>query len=604
MTDHTPDTEPLSASVNTATDEELARPVEETVSALLKAVRARQTYVSGNPLIEKFHSELCAKFVAIWDELPDLSLEIDEGRLLWRGREVYSKSVGPDNFAFRFFKDGVRQLALLPGVEEGELAEFIELVARSRPAHDEDLLATLWHRDFKAVRIDYVDVMEDDGSEVPRPDRNAGAGDSLEDMTEIEAVLESGAVTEEVSDEESDEFSDIALGEPDLLYLKREMEAEWARPIVHDVTLALLDQFEMRDQERRRQVVDILRELLPRLLAELDFSNVALIVNELQLLANKTGENETQELVTSLLRDMSEAMAEMVSAVDAEGLSPGADELAALVGALQAEAIPTLVRAIPAVPNRQTRDRLAEALDRLVESNPGYVVDLLSAEDPMLAAEAARIVGRIGLLEAEPFLVELSNRPEDVTRQAAIEALAILGSSVGAGVLSTALSDPQKDIRMAAVKAVVAVRPEGASALLAEIIGKSDIGDRDQGEQMAFMRSYAVLAGDEAVPLLSVILNGRKWWGGRRAPVTRACAARALGVVGSPAAKSALAKSASDKAAPVKSAVRVALKTLDADSDERFEAAALPEEDDRELVADPLDLDMEIDDRTGMEGAS
>jgi HEAT repeat protein len=589
--------------VNTATDEELARPVEETVSALLKAVRARQTYVSGNPLIEKFHSELCAKFVAIWDELPDLSLEIDEGRLLWRGREVYSKSVGPDNFAFRFFKDGVRQLALLPGVEEGELAEFIELVARSRPAHDEDLLATLWHRDFKAVRIDYVDVMEDDGSEVPRPDRNAGAGDSLEDMTEIEAVLESGAVTEEESDEESDEFSDIALGEPDLLYLKREMEAEWARPIVHDVTLALLDQFEMRDQERRRQVVDILRELLPRLLAELDFSNVALIVNELQLLANKTGENETQELVTSLLRDMSEAMAEMVSAVDAEGLSPGADELAALVGALQAEAIPTLVRAIPAVPNRQTRDRLAEALDRLVASNPGYVVDLLSAEDPMLAAEAARIVGRIGLLEAEPFLVELSNRPEDVTRQAAIEALAILGSSVGAGVLSTALSDPQKDIRMTAVKAIVAVRPEGASALLAEIIGKSDIGDRDQGEQMAFMRSYAVLAGDEAVPLLSVILNGRKWWGGRRAPVTRACAARALGVVGSPAAKSALAKSASDKAAPVKSAVRVALKNLDADSDERLEAA-LPEEDDRELVADPLDLDMEIDDKTGMEGAS
>ncbi len=602
MTDQTPDIDPSHDPDETATDDELSGLVEDAVNALLKAARARQTYVLGNPLIEKFQTELSDKLGAVWDALPHLSLTFDEGRLLWRDREVYSKPMGPDNFAFRFFKDGIRQLALLPGVEEGELAEFIELLAHSRPAHDDDLLATLWHRDFKAIRMDYVDASEEEVTEVPTPDRNAGAGENLEDMTEIEAVLESGVVTEE----DSAEFSDIALAEPDLLYLKREMEAEWARPVVHDVTLALLDQFEMRDQERRRQVVDILRKMLPHLLVERDFGNVALIVNELQLLANKTGENETQELVTSLLRDMSEAMAEMVSSLDSGVASPPADDLAALVGALQAEAIPTLVRAIPAVPNRQTRDRLAEALDRLVEANPGYVVDLLSAEDPMLAAEAARIVGRIGLREAEPDLVELSKRPEDVTRQAAIEALAILGSAVGAEALATALSDPEKNIRMAAVKAIEAVRPEGAAGLLAGIVDRSDKSDRDQGEQMAFMRAYAAIAGDEAVPLLARLLNGRKWWGGQRAPSTRTCAARALGVVGSPAARTALQKAASDRAAPVKSAVRVALRAMDSDSDERMAVGELPDEAGEDPVTDALELDMniDIDDEDGKEGSS
>jgi HEAT repeat protein len=273
---------------------------------------------------------------------------------------------------------------------------------------------------------------------------------------------------------------------------------------------------------------------------------------------------------------------------------------------LQAEAIPTLVRAIPAVPNRQTRDRLAEALDRLVGANPGYLVDLLSAEDPMLAAEAARIVARIGLREAEPDLVELSKRPEDVTRQAAIEALAILGSAVGAEALATALSDPGKDIRMAAVKAIVAVRPDGAATLLAGIVDRSDLSDRAQGEQMAFMRAYGTLAGDEAVPLLEKRLNGRKWWGGRRAPLTRACAARALGVVGTPAAQSALQKAASDRAAPVKSAVRVALRAIDSDSDERVKVAMLSEEPEEDLVEDPLELDMDIDldDESGKGGPS
>ena len=602
MTDPTPDTNPSSDLTDAATNDRIAGVVEETVGALLKAARARQTYVPGNPLIERFHEELREKLATVWAELPHLTLAVDEGNLLWRDRVVYSKPMGPDNFAFRFFKDGIRQLALLPGVEEGELTEFIDLLARTRQVHDEDLLATLWHRDFKAVRMDYVDISEDEGIEVPRPDRNAGAGDSLEDMAEIEAVLEAGAFTEE----DAAEFADLALGEPDLLYLKREMEAEWARPVVHDVTLALLDQFEMRDQERRRQVVDILREMLPRLLGALDFSNVALIVNELQLLANKTGEDETQELVTSLLRDMSEAMAEMVSVVDAEGVSPAADELAALVGALQAEAIPTLVRAIPAVPNRQTRDRLAEALDRLVGANPEYVVDLLSAEDPMLAAEAARIVGRLELREAESDLIELSKRPEDVTRQAAIEALAILGSSVGAEALNTALFDPGKDIRMAAVNAIVAVRAEGAATQLGEIIESAAISDRDQGEQMAFMRAFATLAGAEAAPVLAKLLNGRKWWGGRRPSVTRACAARALAITGSPMARTALQKAASDRAAPVKSAVRVALRALDSDSDERIEAVALSEEADEHLVEDPLDLDMSMDfeDDSGKEGSS
>jgi HEAT repeat protein len=602
LTDQNPDIDPSHDPDRTATDDEVSGLVEEAVNALLKAARARQTYVLGNPLIEKFQTELSDRLGAVWDALPHLSLTFDEGRLLWRDREVYSKPMGPDNFAFRFFKDGIRQLALLPGVEEGELAEFIELLAHSRPAHDDDLLATLWHRDFKAIRMDYVDASEEEVTEVPTPDRNAGAGENLEDMTEIEAVLESGVVTEE----DSAEFSDIALAEPDLLYLKREMEAEWARPVVHDVTLALLDQFEMRDQERRRQVVDILRKMLPHLLVERDFGNVALIVNELQLLANKTGENETQELVTSLLRDMSEAMAEMVSSLDSGVASPPADDLAALVGALQAEAIPTLVRAIPAVPNRQTRDRLAEALDRLVEANPGYVVDLLSAEDPMLAAEAARIVGRIGLREAEPDLVELSKRPEDVTRQAAIEALAILGSAVGAEALATALSDPEKNIRMAAVKAIEAVRPEGAAGLLAGIVDRSDKSDRDQGEQMAFMRAYAAIAGDEAVPLLARLLNGRKWWGGQRAPSTRTCAARALGVVGSPAARTALQKAASDRAAPVKSAVRVALRAMDSDSDERMAVGELPDEAGEDPVTDALELDMniDIDDEDGKEGSS
>lgn len=564
-------------------DEGLGDQVEEIVNALLKAVRARQTYVPGNPLVDRFHGELCDRLRFLWEDMPHLSLTVDEGRLLWREREVYAKAVGPDNFAFRFFKDGIRTLALLPGVEESELAEFMDVLSSSRSAQDEDLLATLWHRDFKAIKLDYVDVSEDDALKVPASDRGRGAGESLADMSEIEEVLQSSPVSEE----EAAGFSDVSLGEPDLLYLKREIEGEWKRPLVHDVTLALLDQFEMRDQERRRQVVDILRELLPRLLTERDFGNVAIIVNELQLLANKTGEIETQDLVTSLLRDMSEAMAELVSETAGAEDSPAAEELAALVGALQAEAIPTLVRAIPSVPDRRTRDQLSQALDRLVGGNRGYVVDLLSAEDPMLAAEAARIVGRLGMHEAEANLAELARRPEEVTRQAAIEALAMLGSESGAGALVAALADPARDIRLAALNAISTVKPEGANSMMLSWVSRKDMARRDQTEQMAFLRTLAAVAGESAVPTLARLLNGRRWWGGRRPPTLRAAAARVLGTIDSEEARAALEKASADRAAPVKSAVRVALRSL-GEGLEDIEGALHPEFDPDDATAEDL----------------
>jgi hypothetical protein len=51
------------------------------------------------------------------------------------------------------------------------------------------------------------------------------------------------------------------------------------------------------------------------------------------------------------------------------------------------------------------------------------------------------------------------------------------------------------------------------------------------------------------------------------APSLRACAAQALAVVATPEARAVLEKAASDRAAVVKSAVRVALRTIDADPD-------------------------------------
>ncbi|MFQ5890885.1 MAG: HEAT repeat domain-containing protein [Gemmatimonadota bacterium] len=550
---------PAEAGVAAAeVDPQLVAEVREAVGAVLKAARAAHFYVPGNPLIEKFAGEARQCFSALWERLPHLSLVVDESRLLWRGEEVYSEALGPDNFAFHLFKDGIRVLAFLPGMEGEELREFLDLVRLGKAGGEaDDVLTTLWHRDFSFIRFEYVDLSaEEEGIEVPAPDRAAGEGEKLEDLSEIEEVVDGG----EIPAEEALDLGAVYLSDADQAYLRREMEAEWQRSLNRDVTLALLDQFEMRDHDRRRQVVDILREFLPRLLSERDFSDAALILNELQLLANRTGEVTTQELVTALLRDMSEAVAEMVAPASEGGATP--DEVSALLGALQAEAIPTLVRAIPAVSNLKTRRQLTHSLDRLVGAHPQQIIGLLRSDDPVLAGEAARIVARLRIAEAEPELVRLVKRPEEPARQAAIEALTALGSRAGAQALFTALEDASREVRLSAARAISELKPEGADRVMLGWIGGADLRERDPTEQMAFLKAYALVAGESGARVLDGLLNGRRWYGGRHPPSVRASAARALGMLGTDEARRALEKAAGDRNAQVRSAVRVSLRAL------------------------------------------
>jgi HEAT repeat protein len=443
-------------------------------------------------------------------------------------------------------------------VERSELDEFLLIVGGGPHGRQADMVAQIWHRDFDTIRIEFVDVSDED-LDVPEPNRMAGAGESLEDISELEEAVEAGPIPPE----EEAAFANLVLGEADVAYLRREMEAEWQRNLVRDVVLALLDQFEMRDHERRRQVVDVMREQLPRLLTDRNFANVALILNELQLLANKTGEEATQHLVTSLLRDMSEAVAEMVTTSERDAAAPAGEELTSLLGALQAEAIPTLVRAIPSVSNQKMRQQLTDSLDRLVAAYPVQLSQLLNAEDPVLAAEAAGIVGRLKIVDLESNLIELASRPEPVTRRAAILALTAIGSLAGMEALAAALGDTGREVRLAAVEAVAELKPAGAEDMLKEWLLDSAMEDRDNAEQIAFFKAFGQVAGDGGVPVLDKILNGRKWFGGRHSAAIRGAAARSLGMIGSDAARSVLQKAANDKVAPVRSSVRVAMRFMD-----------------------------------------
>jgi HEAT repeat protein len=77
---------------------------------------------------------------------------------------------------------------------------------------------------------------------------------------------------------------------------------------------------------------------------------------------------------------------------------------------------------------------------------------------------------------------------------------------------------------------------------------------------MAMFEAYGALSGDAGVPLLDKILNERTFLGKREDPELRACAAMALGRIGTDKATESLRKSANEKEVIVRNAVSKALR--------------------------------------------
>ena len=86
------------------------------------------------------------------------------------------------------------------------------------------------------------------------------------------------------------------------------------------------------------------------------------------------------------------------------------------------------------------------------------------------------------------------------------------------------------------------------------------VRDADLTEKIAFFEAFGAVANAESVNMLDKLLNGKSLFR-KESPELRACAAMALGKVGTPASRAALDKASRDDNAMVRNAVLKAMRS-------------------------------------------
>ncbi len=539
-------------------------PVEEMLRLLSRAIRAQLLYLENNPTYLKSLEILRASFAPIWIHTGELVLEISDTQMLWDGHAVVTEAEkSGDALPWVLYKDGLRELRIAKGVEDQEIVSLVQVIAKVRKGgNDDDLLTLLWEHEFSFVRYRYVDVSFDAAVPIDPADHEKT---KLVDPAAVrepaqEQIAPAGVVS-------MDDFDSTLyfLDENEVQYLHTTVRDHYAADLRQNIVSVLLDVFEQQtDPAIRDEVCGILDAMLVNLLTAGQLRTVASLLREANIAAGRARDITPQqrELLLSLANRLSEpsAVAQLLQALDERTDLPPQADLNELFEQLRVGALGTIFGWLGRMGTPGVRTLLEAAADRLAAANTSELVRLLGSTEREVAFESARRAGSLKTAAAVPALARLLQQGEASMRLAAVNALAEIGTPGAMQHLDRGIDDEDRDVRIAAVRAL-GLRNHRQSVQKIEnaLIGKR-LQEGDLTEKMAYFEAFGSLCGESGVAMLDGMLNRKGLFGKRGDAEVRACAAMALGRIGTDASFAALRRVGTDKDILVRNAVSKALR--------------------------------------------
>jgi HEAT repeat protein len=541
-------------------------PVEEMLRLLARAVRAHQLYLHNNPTYLRALDNLRNSFAPIWTDTTELELEVTDTQLKWRGQPVVNEpDKTGDALPWVLYKDGLRELRILKGVEEDEIIVLVQILARVRKAapDEDDLLTLLWEHEFGHIKYRYVDLSFETAGPIEHSD-NAERPRLIDSVAIHEPAVETIAPPGVVN---LDDFDSTLyfLDEREVEYLRTEIEHHYAADLRANVVSILLDVFEQQtDPAIRDEVCTILDGLLVQLLSAGHLRTVAFVLREVNIGANRARDltPAQRELLLSLPNRMSdpEALGQLLQSLDERVEMPAQEDLNELFDQLRVGALGTIFAWLHRIQSPEVRKLLEAAAGRLAAANTAELIRLIGASERAVSLEAVRRAGATKAAAAVPSLARLLLQGDAEMRLAAVQALAEVGSAGALQQLERGIDDSERDVRVATAKALAARSYRAAMPKIEAVIKGKRVGEADLTEKMAFFEAYGTMCGDSGVETLDGYLNGRGFFGKREDPEVRACAALALGRIATNGAFAALRKASTDKEILVRNAVNRALR--------------------------------------------
>lgn len=548
--------------------------VEEFVRHFVRAVKTHQLYLPNNPIYQRSIDGLRASFTPIWEVTTELVLQISESEFRWMGRSVHHEGSRSESLPWVFYKDGLRELTIMQGFDQEEVATLLDIMQRVRKASpdEDDLLTLLWEQEFAYLRYRFIDIGDGLGGDIM--DAAEAAAAAANDPDHPPPVISVSDIRDDVAETEHKGIVKLEeldgslyfLDEHEIDYLREAVQKEQALNLRRNVLTILFDIAETQPApEARDEVCTILEQIMPHLLTAGDYGAVALLLREAAVvLARGTDLSPAHRQRFAALPGLISnpaVLQQLLTALNDATTVPPQEDLDALFEQLQGETLGTILSGLKQTQRAELRTMLERTAARLASSNTAELLKLIAADDEQVALEAMRRAADLKTPAAVGHLLKCLSHPAVPRRLGAVQALSEIGSPGALRALESSLDDADRDVRLTAVRTLSTRGHRAALAKVEAVVKGASLKEADLTEKMAYFEAYGLLAGDAGIPQLDGLLNGRSALLRLRVdPELRACAAMALGRIGTDSAFEVLRKAADDKDVRVRSAINKALR--------------------------------------------
>ena len=558
-------------------DEELLL-ARDLMRSFVKSIKAFRFYPPDNPILKGFKELVPKKFNFFLNKYNSLIFQIGEYDLSFKGKVLYENRDVKTSLAFLFFKDGLRELRFMKGLEEWEAQGLIDIIAQSDHINqlEDDFVTLLWERDF--VHIGYLatdEFLDENPVLVPesvdqfrkdlvfKPAAHHVEVDLLEEDAEG-ADLDS-ALSKLIEDLHSfvSHRNVYTLTPDEVERLRKEVAEEVDPTFVFNIIDTLFEIMALeREPEPYQNAVNILNKILDALLTLGEFQKASDLLKRFYKIL-KTSELldwQTEILRKFIFEAGEEERIERIGKVLEREEGIRLEDVTGYLSLLQRNSVKPLIKLLGERKKSKTRRVICDALSEIGRNAIELFTPFMDDSRWYLVRNITYVLGRIGKEESLPYLQKAFNHQEVRVRREALQSVGLIGGPKAVGLLVKGLTDEDARIRsMAAINLGKVGKKTGLVPLL-EVAQSKEFQKKDPSEIKAFFDAIGMLGSNESLPVLRQMLERKSWFGRGKTEEIRLGAASALAVIGTPEAKAILMSGKDSKDESIRDACLQALR--------------------------------------------
>jgi len=532
--------------------EEKVKSTKALIQTFLQTLKAFRLYEADHPILSKFLERIKKDFDQYFNAFDSFSLQIGEHRLHYRGNVVYENQDVKESLAFLFFKDGIRELQFLRGLEFEEMIDFLNIVRKSDFLNrmEDDLVTLLWEKDFSHITFTTVDEFLEGGANlVPATEEDLIKGSEYkgsfeegppEKVEEGEAESAQPPVTEGLRQvinltpgQSLVQACQLSPEESEVIHrnARQEEQADYIYILIDNLIEILLHLGE--DVDAYENMISYFDRVIEYLLEQKEVAKAVALLKSLHETMESIMMKDKQ--IFAIQRILEKAASphciELLGKAMKEKGGAKVESILHYLRFLTKQATEPLCRLLGELESGKWRKLIC---DQVVELSGGEIqplIPFLSDPNPSLVCQVLYILGRIGNPGTVKSLGTLATHPDLKVREETLQMADKFGEK-GMDLIKKFLVDSVSGIRAKAALLLARNAKGEAVRPLTEIILSEDFYKREYREKVSFFRALGETKSEEVIPILERIAKKRMWFQGEKWNEMRQCATNTLKMLG------------------------------------------------------------------------